>query len=118
MIRELREDAVEQGFPEPQWRAGLGVFAAVAARPRVWRALEALALPLLRLVPLDSARLRGRGPLAPWTRERDFPRGEGRSYRAAWDEAARETASDVREPGGTAADAARSAGGSGGRRGA
>jgi len=118
MIRELREDAVAQGFAEPQWRAGLGVFAAVAARPRVWRALEALALPLLRLVPLDSARLRGRSPLAPWTRERDFPRGEGRSFRAAWDEAAREMASDVREPGGTASDAARSAGGSGGRRGA
>jgi L-lactate dehydrogenase complex protein LldF len=89
MIRELREDAVAQGLASPVWGAGLAAYAEVTRRPRLWRALERLALPLLRRAPLDGARLRGRGPLGPWTRERDLPRGEGRSFRAAWEEAGR-----------------------------
>jgi L-lactate dehydrogenase complex protein LldF len=84
LIRELREDAVEQGLVGPGWSAGLAGYAAASARPRLWRALEALALPLLRLVPFSGALLRGRGPLAAWTRERDFPTPEGRSFRARW----------------------------------
>jgi L-lactate dehydrogenase complex protein LldF len=85
MIRELREDAVAQGLVSPAWGAGLAAYAEVTRRPRLWRALEGLALPLLQRAPLSGPRLRGRGPLAPWTAERDLPRGEGRSFRAAWD---------------------------------
>ena len=103
MIRELREDAVAQGLVSPAWGTGLAAYAEVTRRPRLWRALERLALPLLRRAPLSGPRLRGRGPLGPWSRERDFPRGEGRSFRAAWDEAARPTTPNGREPGVTAA---------------
>jgi L-lactate dehydrogenase complex protein LldF len=84
MIRELREDAVEQGFVAPVWAAGIAGYAAATARPRVWRALEALALPLLRLVPLSGELLRGRGPLGAWTVDRELPVPERRSFRAAW----------------------------------
>ena len=84
LIRELREDVVEEGFVAPPWAVGLAAYAGVTPRPRVWRALEALALPLLRRVPLDSPLLRGRGPLAAWTATRisraaaQLPGGVGR----------------------------------------
>ncbi len=89
MIRELREDAVAQGLVGPAWGTGLAAYAEVTRRPRLWRALERLALPLLRRAPLSGPRLRGRGPLGPWTAARDLPRGEGRSFRAAWEDAER-----------------------------
>ena len=84
MIRELREDAVEQGLVAPAWSAGLAGYATVSRRPRLWRALEALALPLLRLVPLGGELLRGRGPLGGWTAGRELPIPEWRSFRAEW----------------------------------
>ena len=55
MIRELREDAVAQGLVSPAWGAGLAAYAEVTRRPRLWRALERLALPLLRRAPLSGA---------------------------------------------------------------
>ena len=84
LIRELREDAVEQGLAAPSWGAGFEGFAAVATRPRLWGALEALALPLLRLLASGGAIFNGRGPLAGWTRSREFRRPEKRSFRALW----------------------------------
>ena len=84
LIRELREDAVEQGLVAPSWGAGFAGFAALARRPRLWGALEALALPLLRLMAAAGAALRGRGPLGAWTRGREFPHPERGSFRALW----------------------------------
>jgi L-lactate dehydrogenase complex protein LldF len=84
MIRELREDAVEQGLASPSWRAGFDAFAAVAARPRVWGAAEVLGLPLVRLVAAGGALLRGRGPLGAWTRDRELPCPQRGSFRALW----------------------------------
>ena len=84
LIRELREDAVEQGLASPSWGIGFEGFAAVATRARLWGALEALALPLLRLLTTGGAIFNGRGPLAAWTRSREFPRPEKRSFRTLW----------------------------------
>jgi L-lactate dehydrogenase complex protein LldF len=84
LIRELREDSVEEGLASPAWGVGFEGFAAVAARPRLWSALELAALPLLRLASAGGALLRGRGPLGAWTRGREFPRPERRSFRAWW----------------------------------
>ncbi len=84
LIRELREDAVGQGLVSPAWGVGFAGFAAVADRPRLWGALEVLALPLLRLSSAGGALLRGRGPLGAWTRDREFPVPEWPSFRALW----------------------------------
>ena len=84
LIRELREDAVEQGLVAPAWGAGFAGFAAVARRPRLWGVLEAVALPLLRLMTAAGAPLRGRGPLGAWTRDREFPAPQRGSFRALW----------------------------------
>jgi len=83
-IRELREDSVGNGPGPLAWRLGFQAFAAAAARPRLWAAAEAVALPFLRLMSAGGALLNGRGPLAAWTRSRDFPRAEGTSFRALW----------------------------------
>ena len=84
LIRELREDAVEQGLAAPSWGSGFDAYAAITRRPRLWGALEAVALPLLRLATALGAPLRGRGPLGAWTRDREFPRLERGSFRALW----------------------------------
>ena len=68
----------------PAWGAGFAGFAAVATRPRLWGALEAIALPLLRLMAAAGAPLRGRGPLGAWTRDREFPAPQRGSFRALW----------------------------------
>ena len=85
LIRELREDIVEAGLVARPWGAGLAAYAAVAARPRLWGALEALALPLLRLVRRSAARCCAAA--ARWApgRPRGSSRGRERcSFRAAW----------------------------------
>jgi L-lactate dehydrogenase complex protein LldF len=83
-IRALREDYVEREGVSPSWSLGFKAFAAAARRPRVWDALEFLALPLIRLVSATGALGRGRGPLGAWTRDRDLPRPGRRSFRASW----------------------------------
>jgi L-lactate dehydrogenase complex protein LldF len=84
LLRELREDAVESESEPLPWRLGFQAFAATAARPRLWAAAEAVALPLLRLLSAGGARLNGRGPLAAWTRSREFPRPEAATFRQFW----------------------------------
>ncbi len=83
-IRELREDSVANVTRSSGWRFGFQAFAATAAWPRLWAAAEAVVLPFLRLMSRGGAMLNGRGPLAAWTRSRDFPRAEGVSFRALW----------------------------------
>ena len=83
-IRQLREDSVSNGSAPTAWRLGFQAFAAAAVRPRFWAAAEAVALPFLRLLSERGALFNGRGPLAAWTRRRDFPRAEGTSFRAQW----------------------------------
>ena len=83
-LRELREDSVESGSGPLPWRLGFQAFAVATQRPRLWAAAEAVALPFLRLMSAGGALLNGRGPLAAWTRSRDFPRAEGTSFRALW----------------------------------
>ena len=83
-LRELREDSVERGSGPLPWRLGFQAFAVAAHSPRLWAAAEVVALPLLRLLSAGGAILNGRGPLAAWTRGREFPRPEKRSFRALW----------------------------------
>lgn len=83
-LRELREDSVERGSGPLPWRLGFQAFAMAADRPRLWSAAEAVALSFLHLLFAGGAVLHGRGPLAAWTRGRELPRPEKRSFRALW----------------------------------
>ena len=84
LIRELREDIVEAGLVARPWGAGLAGYAELTKRPRLWAILEVVALRLLRLAPLNARRLRGRGPLGAWTRDRELPIPDKRSFRSIW----------------------------------
>ena len=83
-LRELREDYVADIAPETPWRVGFAAYGAVARRPRLWGALESVALPIVRHVAMAGGRLRLPGAIGAWTRTRDLPRPEMRSFRALW----------------------------------
>lgn len=83
-LRELREDYVTQVEAAPSWRLGFEAYSATARRPRLWAALEVLALPMIRLAAAAGARLRAPNLVGAWTLSRDLPRPERRSFRALW----------------------------------
>ena len=83
-LRELREDSVADFAPETPWRVGFAAYDAVARRPRLWGALETLALPLVRLVAMAGGRLRLPGAIGAWTSTRDLPRPGMRTFRTLW----------------------------------
>jgi L-lactate dehydrogenase complex protein LldF len=87
LLRALREDQAASG--PATWRAGLAAYAGVAARPRLWAALEDALLPIVRLGSWWRGRWRLPGPLAAWTEARSLPRAEGHSFRALWRRAGR-----------------------------
>ncbi len=86
MMRHWREREFERHLAPLSQRWGLGVWAAVARRPALYRAATAFAAAALRLV----ARGRGRVSWLPlaggWTRHRDFPAPQDRTFMQLWRE--------------------------------
>lgn len=83
LMRNWREQEFERHLQPATVRYGLGIWAAFAKRPALYRAATALAMKLLRLA--------GRGgrfrslPLAKgWTRHRDFPAPQGETFQSLW----------------------------------
>ncbi|MEM0945380.1 MAG: lactate utilization protein B [Pseudomonadota bacterium] len=84
MMRHWREREFERNLTPAGARAGLGLWRAVAARPRLYGAVSRLASFGLKALGLRSGRL-GWMPLgAGWTRHRDFPAPEGGTFQAQW----------------------------------
>jgi L-lactate dehydrogenase complex protein LldF len=86
MMRHWREREFEQHLSPIAARWGLGFWAFFAKRPALYRPATALAMRLLNRLG------RGRGgfsklPLAGgWTKHRDFPVPEGRTFQSLWSE--------------------------------
>lgn len=73
LMRRWREESVERGIAPAAVRYGLGAWAFVAARPRLYRLLSRIASWVLRLLGGSDGRL-SRLPLAGgWTAYRDLP---------------------------------------------
>ena len=83
-LRELREDYVADVGSGTPWRVGFAAYGTVAGRPRLWETAETLALPIVRLIAMAGGRLRLPGAMGAWTRSRDLPRPESRTFRALW----------------------------------
>jgi L-lactate dehydrogenase complex protein LldF len=84
LLRRLRaRQHAERRQPTVQ-RYGLALWAFAAKRPRLYNLLAGLAMPLLARLAGRKARL-GYLPLAGgWTRHRDLPAPQGRTFTAEW----------------------------------
>ena len=83
MMRHYREREYERHLSPPTARAGLGAWAFLARRPRLYRPVAALAARMLGLLGRRGA-IR-RLPLAGgWTAHRDLPAPAGRTFHELW----------------------------------
>lgn len=86
LIRRLRERTWREDLADPSYRRGIGLWAFVTKRPRLYRLAASMGVHALRLL----ARVRGKRsirhlPLAAgWTKERDFPAPEGGTFMAQY----------------------------------
>jgi L-lactate dehydrogenase complex protein LldF len=84
MMRSWREREWSQRLNPPRYRLGMALWAAIARRPTLYRVASALAARILGRL----GRRRGRFASLPlaggWTRHRDFPAPEGRSFQSQW----------------------------------
>jgi L-lactate dehydrogenase complex protein LldF len=84
MMRSWREREFERHLSPATVRAGLGVWAIFACRPRLYGLATALAARLLGLVGRRQGRFRWLPLASGWTRHRDFPAPEGATFQAQW----------------------------------
>ncbi len=84
--RETDFAAGSEGSTSGVYRAGLGMWAAIARRPRLYHLLARLGIAALGAM----GRRRGRFGWLPmaggWTRHRDFPAPQGRTFQQLWAE--------------------------------
>jgi L-lactate dehydrogenase complex protein LldF len=84
MLRALRIDQFEQQLTPPRVRMGLAAWAFLVRRPRLYQWLTAAAIRALGALGRKRGRFR-RLPLAGgWTRARDLPAPEGRTFQMQW----------------------------------
>ncbi|HKC32229.1 MAG TPA: LutB/LldF family L-lactate oxidation iron-sulfur protein, partial [Xanthobacteraceae bacterium] len=84
MMRSWREREFERHLSPATVRAGLGVWAFFARRPRLYGLATALAARLLALFGRRHGRFRWLPFASGWTRHRDFPSPEGATFQAQW----------------------------------
>jgi L-lactate dehydrogenase complex protein LldF len=86
MLRHWREHEFERHLTPVTTRWALGLWAFIAARPRLYRLATALAARLLVAAGRRDGAI-SRLPLGGgWTATRDLPAPEGRTFRELWRE--------------------------------
>lgn len=89
LMRFWRDRAFARHLAPATQRAGLAAWALVAKRPRLYRLLTGLAVRALAWLGRKEGRFR-RLPLATgWTKHRDFPTPQGRTFQSQWREQGR-----------------------------
>jgi L-lactate dehydrogenase complex protein LldF len=83
LMRKWRERDLERGNPPLTQRLALRLWAFAAKRPRLYRALGGLAL-LLSWLAGDRGRLSALPFAGAWTRTRDLPAPEGKTFHALY----------------------------------
>ena len=84
MMRHWREREFEKNLTPSAARAGLAAWRFVASRPWAYRVATRAAAWLLRLAALGSGRLTSIPLAGGWTRHRNFPAPEGRTFQSQW----------------------------------
>jgi L-lactate dehydrogenase complex protein LldF len=81
LLRGWRDRSWREGLEPGAMRFGLGAFAFVAARPRLYRLGMSIAVRTMRLFHRGGW-IRGMPGLGAWTAHRDFPAPAGRTFMA------------------------------------
>src|SRR5271165_6385546 len=84
MLRHWREREFSKKLTPPVWRSGLALWAWVARRPALYHALVDLTSRVLGWAAGGRGRFRALPLAAGWTRVRDMPAPEGRSFHSLW----------------------------------
>jgi L-lactate dehydrogenase complex protein LldF len=86
MMRHWRERQFAQGKAPPVYRYGLGAWAWVARRPALYHTLAEANARMLGWLGQRRGRFRFLPAAGEWTKVRDMPAPEGRSFHALWAE--------------------------------
>lgn len=86
MMRHWREREFEQHLTPSAARYGLKFWAFFARRPKLYRAAVSLAMPLLSALGGSKRRIATLPFAGGWTRHRDLPAPEGKTFLHAWAE--------------------------------
>jgi L-lactate dehydrogenase complex protein LldF len=84
MMRHWREREFERHLTPSAARYGLKLWAFFAKRPKLYRLAVSFAMPVLSLFGGGSRRLHTLPLAGGWTRHRDMPAPEGRTFLQAW----------------------------------
>ncbi len=86
MMRHWREREYEKGNTPARYKLGMKLWAFAAKRPRLYQALTGLAMPLLARFGKRSGRFRTLPLAGGWTRHRDLPAPQGKTFQQLWRE--------------------------------
>jgi L-lactate dehydrogenase complex protein LldF len=86
MMRHWREREFERHLSPATYRRGLGFWAFVAKRPPLYRFTSRLAIRILGNLGFARGRFRRLAFAGSWTKHRDFPAPEGKTFQELWAE--------------------------------
>jgi L-lactate dehydrogenase complex protein LldF len=84
LMRQWRNAEFETGGTPLLYRMGLMAWAAAAKRPRLYHALVRILMPVLGSLGRRRGSFRWLPLTRGWTRHRDFPSPQGRTFQALW----------------------------------
>ncbi len=86
MLRHWREKEFEQHLTPMAVRSGLSLWAWFARRPRLYQLGTRFAARVLRNLGHSEGRIRSLPLASSWTRHRDFPAAQGKTFQELWKE--------------------------------
>ena len=84
MMRHWREREFERHLSPPTQRSGLALWAYVAKHPRLYTLAARIGHRILRLMAGRKGRIAALPLAGSWTRHRDFPGPQARTFREQW----------------------------------
>jgi L-lactate dehydrogenase complex protein LldF len=87
LMRHYRERAFDKGLTPPLPRLALAMWAFFAKRPRLYQFFTGLKVPAVAAFGRTRGRFRSLPFAGGWTRYRDMPAPQGKTFQRLWDEA-------------------------------